>query len=160
MIKLFKRDVKDVELNSICDGKMIAIEDVPDNMFANKLLGDGVAFEFEGDCIYSPCKAEVIMVSKTKHAFGLKLANGAELMIHVGLDTVSLKGKGLTTLVHTGSKIKKGTPLLLIDREFMDSNNMALTTPVVVTNSAEYELVKEKPGDYSLADSVLKIVRK
>ena len=83
-----KREEKtQAEFHAICDGRVLPISQVPDITFAQKLLGDGVGFSYEEPVIYSPCDGEIILVAQTNHAIGLRAENGAEIMIHVGMDT-------------------------------------------------------------------------
>lgn len=98
------------------------------------MMGDGVAILVEGDTIYAPCDAKVAMVATTFHAVGLNLADGTELLIHIGLETVNLKGKGFTPLVKTNDEIKKGQPIMKVDLSVMKENNLELYTPLVVLN--------------------------
>ena len=97
-------------------------------------MGCGVAFEWDGDTVCSPVAGKVMMVANTKHAIGLQAATGQEILIHVGLDTVKLEGKGFTTLKAAGDEVKAGEPLLKVDRAFMSENNIDMTTPMVITN--------------------------
>lgn len=157
---LKKKTVTEVEIKAIADGKVIPIEKVPDNMFAQKLLGDGVGFVFDEDRIFAPCNCEITMVADTLHAFGLKAENGAEFLLHVGLDTVNLNGKGLCTKVKAGNKVKAGQVLLEIDRTFMDENHVELSTPLILTNADEYTMEKvKKEGSVAKEDTVL-VIRK
>lgn len=162
MFDLFrKKDVNVVDINAICDAVTLPIEEVPDITFSEKLIGDGLAFNFKGDTIYSPCDGKIILVSKTKHAIGIKCDNGAEIMIHCGLETVTLKGNGLYPQVECGQKIKKGKPILKVDRQYMDKNNIDLITPVVVTNKDDYEITKIMVGrECSIKDVVMKLTKK
>ncbi len=130
---------KSDDLYSPVNGKSIPIEQVPDKLFANKLLGDGVAFVFEGDTIYAPCDGEIIMVASTRHAFGMKTKNGTEILVHVGVETVNLNGEGFNTLVKPGAKVKAHQPIMRIDRPFMQKMKMDLTTPMIITNLVEAE---------------------
>ena len=139
MFKLFK--TKQVnELYAPATGRMISLENVPDPVFSKKMMGDGVAFELESDVVCAPCDATITLVANTLHAIGMHTANGVEILIHIGLDTVNLGGKGFTQLVNAGEKVTKGTPLIKIDMDYMKEQNMILTTPMVITNSADYEL--------------------
>ncbi len=130
------------KLVSPVDGKCVDITQVPDDTFSAKVLGDGVAFIFDGDTIYSPCDGVVTLVAETKHAVGLTSDGGMEIMIHCGLDTVNLGGKGLDALVSVGDKVKVGTPLINIDRAFMKEQNVNLITPMILLNGAtmNYEI--------------------
>lgn len=157
---LKKKSVTEVEVKAIADGKVIAIEKVPDNMFAQKLLGDGVGFVYEGDKIYAPCNCEITMIADTLHAFGLKTENGAELLLHVGLDTVNLNGKGLSAKVKLGEKVKAGQLLLEIDRMFMNENKIELTTPFILTNPDDYAMEKCKLDCCITKDDTVMIIKK
>lgn len=134
----FLKKNKDNNLYAPVTGEMIAIENVPDQMFAEKMMGDGVGFKFDGNTVYSPCDGEITMIANTLHAVGIKAANGAEILIHIGLDTVQLNGQGFKVITKAGSKVKKGTPIIEVDQEFMKKNNINLTTPMVITNSDEF----------------------
>ena len=108
------------------------------------MMGDGIAFIPESDTICAPCDGKVTMIANTLHAIGITAENGAEILIHIGLDTVNLNGKGFTSLVNVGDKIKIGTPLVKIDMVFMKEHEMVLTTPMVVTNTNELSMVIEE----------------
>lgn len=121
-------------------GKCLDISEIPDQLFASKAMGEGVALRYEGDTIYSPCDGSVTVVAQTKHAVGLTSSDGLEVLIHVGVETVNLGGKGFESLVSVGQNVKVGTPLLKIDRAFMKENNIDLITAMVLTNGAEFDL--------------------
>ena len=135
---------ENLEIYSPISGKIIALEDVPDNVFASKMMGDGVAFEPEEGLVCAPCDGTIEMIFPTLHAFAMKLNNGAELLVHIGLDTVSLEGQGFKKLVDPEIKVKKGTPVIEINLEFMRKNGVILTTPMVITNSSDFKLEFEK----------------
>lgn len=143
------------ELFSPVVGEMIKIEDVPDKVFASKMLGDGVGFVFLGDTIYAPCNAKVTMVPETKHAIGLD-ADGIEILIHIGLDTVNLNGEGFTAFVTAGDTVKKGDVLLKIDREYMKEKGIDLTSPMIIT-SEDKKLIISSPSKVDLDSMVVKI---
>lgn len=158
MINLFKNFKKECIVLSPVNGKCIPIEEVPDNMFANKLLGNGVAFIFEENDVYIPCDGEVVMIAHTKHAFGLKCKNGMEVLVHIGLDTVTLNGEGFDVLIKQGQQVKAGDKAVIINQELMRENGINLVTPMVITNSNEYELENifngfVKTGEYILHSS-------
>lgn len=130
---------KKVELKSPITGKVINLERVPDPVFAEKMMGGGLAFDFKNSMVSAPCDGIIVVIAETKHAVGLRAENGAEILIHVGLDTVNFNGKGFKSFVKEGSKVKSGDPLLKVDREFFLSQDANLITPMVITNSSEYE---------------------
>lgn len=143
MFKIFKKK-EPLILYAPVTGTSIALENVPDPVFAEKMMGDGIAFIPESDTICAPCDGKITMVANTLHAIGITAENGAEILIHIGLDTVNLNGKGFTSLVNVGDKIKLGTPLVKIDMAFMKEHEMVLTTPMVVTNTNELSMVIEE----------------
>lgn len=115
-------------------GKAMPLSEVPDPVFAEKLAGDGAAIMAEGDTVVAPADGEVTLIFKTKHAFAMTLENGLEILVHIGLETVSLDGEGFEQLVEQGTKVKAGTPLIKINREFILSKGLSLATPVLITN--------------------------
>ena len=143
MFKIFKKK-EPLILYAPVTGTSIALENVPDPVFAEKMMGDGIAFIPESDTICAPCDGKVTMIANTLHAIGITAENGAEILIHIGLDTVNLNGKGFTSLVNVGDKIKLGTQLVKIDMAFMKEHEMVLTTPMVVTNTNELSMVIEE----------------
>jgi glucose-specific phosphotransferase system IIA component len=138
MFQLFKK--KDSNIYSPVNGKMVPLSDVPDKMFAEKILGDGAAFYSDEDIIYSPCAGKVSMIANTGHAVGINADNGAEILIHIGLETVNLNGEGFEVLTSKNAKIKEGTPLIKVDRKFMAENNINLIIPMIITNEVPFEL--------------------
>lgn len=131
MFHLFQKNGCD--LSSPVIGKSIPLEEVKDNVFSSKMMGDGMAFQFDGDAIYAPCDAKVMLIPRSKHAIGLKSKN-IEILIHVGLDTVMLNGQGLQVHVSLGDHVKRGDLLLSIDRKIMKENDIDLTTPMIITS--------------------------
>lgn len=115
-------------------GKSIPLSEVPDPVFAQKMAGDGIAINPTGDVAVAPADGELTLVFNTKHAFALTLENGAELLVHIGLETVSLNGEGFEQLVEQGTKVKAGTPIIKFDKEFIKAKGLPLVTPVLITN--------------------------
>jgi len=141
MFNFFKKNQnKEVSLVAPITGRTINLSNVPDKVFAEKLAGDGIAIDPTGNVIVAPADGELTLVFKTMHAFAITLANGAELLIHIGIDTVSLNGEGFQQLVEAGAMVKAGTPIIKIDRDFILSKGLSLITPVLITNM---DIVKE-----------------
>lgn len=153
MFKLFHKPF--TVLYSPVIGEAIPLEKINDKVFSNKLLGDGIAFQFRGSNVYSPCDAKVIMVANTNHAIGIKQKD-VEILIHVGLETVNLRGQGLKVHVKEGDTIKKGDLILTIDREFMESMKIDLTTPMIIT-SKDVKISEKKFGEVTLETKVLNL---
>ncbi|MCD8050109.1 MAG: glucose PTS transporter subunit IIA [Clostridiales bacterium] len=119
------------------DGQCVDLAQVPDDTFSAKVLGDGVAFVYDGNTVYAPAAGEITLVAETNHAVAIHTTGGLDLLLHVGLDTVNLGGKGLEMLVKMGQQVKVGTPLIRIDRAFMKKQGVNLITPMVLTNGDE-----------------------
>jgi sugar PTS system EIIA component len=140
MFGFFKKNYK---LVAPVDGKVIDLSKVPDQVFAEKMAGDGVAIEPTGDTIVAPADGKVSMIFKTNHAFGINLTNGAEILVHIGLDTVALEGAGFERIAEEGQDVKAGEPIVRINREEIISKGYSLITPVLITNP---DMFKEIAG--------------
>ncbi|ARJ40951.1 PTS beta-glucoside transporter subunit EIIBCA [Pantoea alhagi] len=123
-------------------GKALPLAEVRDEIFSGGLLGDGIAIVPEEETIVAPCDAEVASTVDSHHAVGLLCANGAELLIHVGLDTVKLGGQHFSTLVSVGDKVTAGTPLIRFQRQDIIAAGYDITTPFLVINGEDYQLTK------------------
>ena len=137
-----------LQIMSPLHGEVIALEMVADDAFAQKALGDGIAIRPQSGQVVAPCDARVETLIDSYHAVGLSCDNGAELLIHVGLNTVNLQGQHFRPLVKEGDVVKAGTPLLEFDKEAIERAGYDLTTPVLVINSDDYRLTKhQSEGD-------------
>lgn len=142
MFKIFsKKKEKDIKgFYSIMDGKSIGLSKVNDEMFSNKMLGDGIAIQPTSNTVVSPCNGEITLVSDTKHAIGIKNEDGIEVLIHIGLDTVNLKGEGFETLCSVGNKVKIGQPLVNVDRSLLEEKNIEDVTMMVFVETNGYSI--------------------
>ncbi|RBW70122.1 N-acetylglucosamine-specific PTS transporter subunit IIBC [Bacillus taeanensis] len=130
-------------------GKVMPLSDVPDQVFSAKMMGDGFAIEPTNDTLVSPVDGEIVSIFPTKHAIGLKTRDNLEILIHIGLDTVKLNGKGFTTLVNEGDSIKKGQELIKIDLNYLKEHAPSVVTPVIFTNLQDgQEVHVKKVGNY------------
>ena len=137
MFNIFKKkDEKSVKsLKAIVSGNAIKLADVPDEIFASKALGDGVAIIPNDNIIASPCDCTVVTMNEAmKHACGLRLDNGLEILIHVGIDTVRLQGEGFKQLVKEGTVVKAGQPLLEFDRDIIKQNDLCDYVLMIITD--------------------------
>ncbi|MFT4006167.1 MAG: beta-glucoside-specific PTS transporter subunit IIABC [Lacrimispora sp.] len=134
--------VETIELASPLSGAVISLADVEDAVFAGGVLGEGVAIIPEEGKVFAPADGTVTALTDTKHAIGLTTDTGAEVLIHVGLDTVSLKGEGFTLHCQAGEKVKKGSLLLEFDMEKIKEQGLSLTTPVLVSNMTNFVSLK------------------
>ena len=138
-----------MKLNACVSGKLIDMSEVKDDMFSKKMMGDGVAINPSGDTVVAPADAEVTMVmEESLHAIGLRMNNGVELLIHIGIDTVKLEGEGFRLLTKAGEKVTAGTPLIQFNSSVIKNAGYKDTVIMAITNSAEYPQMKKTPdGD-------------
>lgn len=142
MFKFLKKSNPNQIIKSPISGKCISLEEVKDEMFSSKMLGDGIAIETTGDTAYAPADGVITAIVNSKHAFGIKLNTGLEMLIHIGLDTVKLNGDGFSVLVNVDDKVKQGTPIIKFDRNFIESKGMTLVTPIIMLDSDQYDINK------------------
>ena len=146
------------ELKSPVNGKVIPLTEVTDETFASEMLGTTVAVEPEDGKIVAPCDAEVLNVFDTGHAVCLTTQSGGELLIHVGIDTVKLEGKGFTKKVSDGVKVKAGDVLLEADLDTIRNAGYPATTMVILTNADQYsEVTKAEPGPDGTDQNIMKL---
>lgn len=144
-------------------GRYYDISCMPDRVFAEKILGDGVAIELYDHSVVSPVEGTIVTIAKTKHAYCIRDVNGAEILIHIGINTVNLKGRGFTCYVRAGQKVKKGTLLCRVDLKYIKSSGYISDAAMIVTNmknmkffkvyhdkrrpAIEYEVISYKYGE-------------
>lgn len=146
-------------ITSPMDGTIIALEEVKDAAFSNGGLGKGIAIIPSNGRVVSPLSGKITVLFPTLHAIGITGDNGVELMIHVGIDTVNLNGKGFKALVQQGDCITAGQPLLEVDINYLKESGYELQTPVIVTNSSQYsDIVIENYGNIKVGDVVANII--
>ena len=143
---------KSTALAAVVDGRVLDMTEVKDEMFSKKMMGDGIAIVPTSGTVVAPAEAEVTMImADSLHAVGLRLASGVELLIHVGIDTVRMNGKGFQMLIAQGQKVEAGTELLRFDKKAIEAAGYDSTVVLAVTNSAEYPLMKKQTGQVAAA---------
>lgn len=144
MLSIFKKK-KNNSLIAFSTGKVIPIDQVNDEVFSSKMLGDGIAIRPENNEVVAPCDAEVTMImEESKHAIGLKLVNGMELLFHIGIDTVSMNGEGFNIFVKSGDTVNSGDKLISFDRSLIKEKGLDDIVIMAITNSDEYKSIKYK----------------
>ncbi|GBF76228.1 PTS glucose transporter subunit IIA [Paenibacillus sp. 598K] len=162
MMKTLKRDLTQVSFSSPIQGKMIPLDEVPDQIFADELVGKGVAFMPERGELVAPVDGTVIHIYPTMHAVGIRTAEGLEVLLHIGIDTSQMGGRGFSAVVREGDKVKTGQLLIRFDLQKVRKGCKSLATPMVITNSdrvrswsyAPFKSVKK--GQASIMSVVLK----
>lgn len=119
-------------------GDVVALDQVPDEAFASKAVGDGVAIRPTDKTVVAPADGTVVKIFNTNHAFCLETDKGAEIVVHMGIDTVALNGQGFKRLVEEGAAVKAGQPILEMDLEYLNANARSMISPVVVSNADDY----------------------
>jgi phosphoenolpyruvate-protein phosphotransferase len=134
------------------------LDETPDAVFAQRLLGDGVAIDPTEGVLYAPCDGEVISIAAAGHAVALRAANGAEILLHVGIDTVALGGEGFKVLVAAGERVRSGQPLLNFDLDALARRAKSLITPIVVTNGERFSIANARSGQaVNVGDPLLEL---
>ena len=149
---------KAVSIYAPLSGEIIDLTEVPDSVFAEKMMGDGFAIKPSDGVVLSPVKGTVHNMFPTKHALGLVSQDGLEILIHVGLDTVNLKGQGFEMLVTEGDLVDVGTPLLKVDLPYIEANAKSSITPIVFTN-LQGQLLDVKKGLAEAGKTVVCVVQ-
>ena len=140
------------------NGTVVRIEDVEDDVFSQKILGDGIAVEPSEGKLYAPCDGKVDSVFDTKHAINILSTDGAEVLLHIGIDTVKLGGKHFEAHVTDGQEIKKGDLLISFDIEAIKAEGCKVTTPLIIGNTDEYSAITPAAqGKISAGDEIIKI---
>ena len=149
---------KDTVLSACLNGTVVPLADVKDEAFASGALGDGIAIEPTDGELVAPADGEISSTFETHHAVGMTTTDGAELLMHIGIDTVKLGGKHFTYLVNEGDKVKKGQPLIRFELEAIKAEGYPVTTPLIVCNTDDYAAVAAKAsGAVKQGDALLEL---
>ena len=151
-------DVATATLASPENGQIMPLSEVKDDVFSSGAMGKGIAIEPSDGVLHAPADGKIIMTFKTGHAIGMKTKNGAEILMHIGMDTVNLQGKGFDTLVEKDQKVKAGDPLIKFDIDLIKKAGYPVTTPMVVTNSQDFDDIKQiVKGEVKVGQAVLEL---
>lgn len=147
MFSIFKKKSKNFTIKAPIDGVCKDLSEVPDEVFSEKKMGDGIAIEPTGDLLCAPIDGTITMLIDSHHAFGMTSPEGIEVLVHCGLETVNLKGQGFEVLKNVNEKVKAGEPIIKVDRAFMEKENIPLITPVIVLNPLDKQIVSFHVGE-------------
>ena len=132
-------------LQAPLSGPVVPIEKVPDPVFSERLLGDGIAIDPVDNVLLAPVEGQIIQLYKTGHALTIKTDSNVEILIHIGLDTVALKGKGFKPLAAEGQQVKAGQPLIEFDMDYLACHARSLISVIVLTQAAGLDVVHKAP---------------
>ena len=134
MFKKFLKGKKNTQLVAPLSGKIVPLEEVPDEVFSEKMVGDGVAIDPTSELILAPCDGTIGKIFNTNHAFSMESTDGIELFVHYGVDTIDLGGKGFDRFVEQGAEVKAGDKILSADLEYLKANAKSVITSIVISN--------------------------
>ncbi|HLU21370.1 PTS sugar transporter subunit IIA [Lederbergia graminis] len=123
-----------VTVHSPITGTLVQLDEVPDPVFSQKMMGDGMAIKPDEGVVVSPVDGEIIQLFPTKHAIGIRAKNGAEILIHIGLETVGMNGEGFTAHISEGTKVRVGDKLVEFDIPLVEEKASSTITPIIITN--------------------------
>jgi glucose-specific phosphotransferase system IIA component len=146
MLRLLKRN-KTINIRAPFEGEVIDITEVSDQVFSSKMVGDGVAIKPKSRIAVAPCDGKISQIFPTNHAFGLVTKEGLEVLVHIGIDTVDLKGAGFKRLVEIGRNVKQGQGIIEIDIDYLKKSGKDIITPVVITNMDKVESITKNFDD-------------
>jgi PTS system glucose-specific IIA component len=136
-------------------GEIVPIEKVPDVVFAEKIVGDGIAIEPKGEFIVAPIDGRIGKIFETNHAFSIESPQGLELFVHLGVGTVELRGKGFTRLAEEGQEVKMGQAILGFDLDSIRGNVESLLTPVVLANMEDIKYLDKEHGSVTAGKDII-----
>lgn len=142
------------EMVSPMDGRVTTVLEIPDEVFSEKIIGDGVAIIPRSNDIVSPVDGEIIQIAETGHAFCIRADDGVELLIHVGVDTVGLRGRGFSSLVQVGQKVKAGEKIGTADIEFIKNSGFPTHTAMLITNMGIVDNMEIHSGEAEAGKTV------
>ena len=158
MFSFFKKKEDGILIGAPIKGKVVNITEVSDPTFSDCMLGKGIAIIPSDGNVYAPADGEISMLFDTLHAVSMVTTEGVELLIHVGLETVALKGEGFEAHIQNGDVVKKGDLLLTVDLEKLKEKGYNTITPVVVCNTDDYkDVLKVADGEVEQGDEIIKI---
>ncbi|MGL5291698.1 MAG: PTS glucose transporter subunit IIA [Vibrionaceae bacterium] len=149
-----------IEIIAPLSGEIVNIEDVPDVVFAEKIVGDGVAIKPTGNKMVAPVNGTIGKIFETNHAFSIESDEGIELFVHFGIDTVELKGEGFTRVAQEGQKVKIGDTIIEFDLALLEQRAKSVLTPVVISNMDEVKELKKEKGAVTLGETPIIRIKK
>ncbi|KMJ46866.1 PTS system glucose-specific transporter subunit IIA [Xenorhabdus khoisanae] len=155
-----KKNSGSIEIIAPLSGEIVNIEDVPDVVFAEKIVGDGIAIKPTGNKIVAPVDGTIGKIFETNHAFSIESDSGIELFVHFGIDTVELKGEGFKRIAEEGQRVQKGDLVLEFDLAFLEERAKSTLTPVVISNMDEIKELSKINGSVVVGESVIMRIKK
>lgn len=149
-----------IDIIAPLSGEIVNIEDVPDVVFAEKIVGDGIAIKPAGNKIVAPVDGTIGKIFETNHAFSIESDDGIELFVHFGIDTVELKGEGFKRIAEEGQTVKKGDLIIEFDLALLEEKAKSVLTPVVISNMDEIKELNKLTGSVTVGETVIMRIKK
>ena len=149
-----------IEIIAPLSGEIVNIEDVPDVVFAEKIVGDGIAIKPAGNKMVAPVNGTIGKIFETNHAFSIESTDGIELFVHFGIDTVELKGEGFTRIAEEGQEVKIGDTIIEFDLALLEEKAKSTLTPVVISNMDEIKELHKLSGAITVGESTVLRINK
>ncbi|MDD7805322.1 MAG: PTS glucose transporter subunit IIA [Endozoicomonas sp. (ex Botrylloides leachii)] len=146
------------EIKAPITGEIVPIESVPDPVFSDKIVGDGIAINPTGSRMVAPCDGTIGKIFITNHAFSMQTPSGVELFVHFGLDTVELKGEGFKRIAVEGQDIKAGETVIEVDLDFLKEKAKSIITPIVISNMDDVASIEKASGAVTEGNETLMTV--
>ena len=158
---MISNDYLESDIYSPLNGSIVPLSKVNDPIFAEEMMGKGLAIQPESDEVRAPIAGTISMITVSKHAIGITSSDGIELLIHVGLDTVKLNGKGFELLISENEKVDVGQPILKFDANYIKEQGYDIITPVLITNSSEFEeIIVTDSQNIKVKDKMITVIKK
>ena len=156
MFGFLKRKTREVK--APISGQLIAIEEVDDEVFSSKMAGDGVAILPVGDIFVSPIDGVITKIFSTNHAYSVKSKQDLEVLVHIGLETVALKGEGFERLAEEGDEVKAGDPIIKADLNYIKEHAKDIITPILITDESKYEAIDKNTNVVITGDAIMEVI--
>ena len=155
MFGFLKRKVR--EIHAPADGQVVALESVDDEVFSQKLVGDGVALIPMSDLFTAPIEGTVTKIFPTNHAYSIKSSKDLEVMVHIGLETVALEGKGFERLVNEGDEVKAGDPIIRVDLPYIREHAKDIITPIIISDESDVKNIEKRLNIVKNQDMIMEV---
>jgi len=155
MFGILKRKIREVK--APVDGQIVKIESVNDEVFSEKMAGDGIAIIPIGNIFTSPIDGIVTKIFSTNHAYSIKNKQDLEVLVHIGLETVSLEGKGFERMVNEGDSVSAGDPIIKVDLEYIKANAKDIITPILISDVSKVKSIEKLFGIVKQSDIIMRI---
>jgi PTS system glucose-specific IIA component len=155
MFGFLKRKIR--EIKAPVDGKVVDLESVNDEVFSQKMVGDGVAIIPMSDLFGAPIDGVITKIFSTNHAYSIKSAKDLEVLVHIGLETVALEGKGFERLAQEGDEVKAGDPIIRVDLEYIRTHAKDIITPIIITQESDVKTIEKKSTIVKSKDTIMEV---